>query len=95
MKLFYTPEAVDDLQKIRAFIEEKNPQAASRIGKGLVSRISGLLQLPYAGREVLKAPKPDIVRDLIVGKYVIRYLILEQAIYILRIWHHKENRKDI
>jgi len=94
MKLFYTPEAIDDLQKIRAFIEEKNPQAASRIGKGLVLRISELLQFPYAGKEVAKAPRPNIIRDQIVGKYVVRYLVADQAVYILRIWHHKENWKS-
>jgi len=42
------------------------------------------------GVKVAFAPEPDVVRDLIMGNYLARYLITEKVIYILRIWHHKE-----
>ncbi|MCK5354007.1 MAG: type II toxin-antitoxin system RelE/ParE family toxin [Methyloprofundus sp.] len=33
-----------------------------------------------------------MVRDLIIGNYIARYLIRSKKIDILRVWHHKENR---
>ena len=31
-------------------------------------------------------------QDLITGDYIVRYAVLEEDIYILRIWHGKEDR---
>lgn len=42
---------------------------------------------------VLKAPDSEQIRDLYIGNYAVRYLIAEEIIYILRIWHNKENEK--
>jgi len=44
--------------------------------------------------QVNKAPNPEIMRDLIQGKYIVRYLILDKTINILKVWHHKEDRTD-
>ncbi|NOQ94219.1 MAG: hypothetical protein GQ547_06250 [Methylophaga sp.] len=38
-----------------------------------------------------QAPNPEIVRDLIIGNYIARYLIRAKKIDILRVWHHKED----
>ncbi len=46
------------------------------------------------GLPVNKAPDPEIIRDLYVGKYTARYLLDNFNIYILRIWHNKENEKN-
>ncbi len=32
-----------------------------------------------------------MIRDLMIGKHIVRYLIRSQDIYILRVWHQKEN----
>jgi len=42
--------------------------------------------------EVDEAPNPEVVRDLILGNYIVRYLLTVNEVYILRIWHHKHNR---
>ena len=47
------------------------------------------------GLPVLKAVDPEILRDLYIGDYTLRYLIAEETIYILRVWHHKENEKNL
>ncbi len=83
MKIQYSPEAIGDLIRIREFIEIKNPNAASRIAKSL---------FPYLGNEVELAPDPKVIRDLYIGKYMARYLLHSNDIYILRIWHQKESR---
>lgn len=91
MIISYTPEAVDDLQRLRAFIAEKNPTAAQKIAEELLTGIAMLKELPNLGRKVAKAPNPEIMRDLSVSLYIVRYLILGEEIHILRIWHKREN----
>jgi len=92
MKLSYTPEAITDLIRLRAFIEKKNSRAANKIAQSLKKGISQLKTFPYLGVEVELAPDPEIIRDLIIGNYIARYLIHSKQIYVLRIWHHKEMR---
>ncbi|MBT3724350.1 MAG: type II toxin-antitoxin system RelE/ParE family toxin [Gammaproteobacteria bacterium] len=91
MKVSYTPESIGDLQRLREFIEIKNPQAAQRIAKSIIKGITQLKTLPLLGVEVDKAPNPEMVRDLIIGNYIVRYLVGSE-INILRVWHHKEKR---
>jgi plasmid stabilization system protein ParE len=89
--VFYTPEARDDLQRLRAFIAENNPAAAQKIAADLLAGIAMLKEPPYLGRKVEKAPNPEIMRDLSVSLYIVRYLILGDEIHILRIRHKREN----
>lgn len=77
-----------------AFIAEKNPIAAQKIAEELLTGIARLKEPPNLGRKVEKAPNPEIVRDLSVSLYIVRYLILGEEIHILRIWHKRENRSN-
>lgn len=92
MNLKYTKEALQDLIRLKEFIEIKNPDAAQRIASELVSDIEDLTIFPKMGFEVKDAPEPDIMRDIYILDYHVRYLALEKTIYVLRIWHQKENR---
>ncbi len=91
MKITYTPEAIGDLIRLREFIESKNPQAPQRIAKkNLIKGIKQLISFPLIGVMVEEAPEPEMVRDLIIGNYIARYLVYSNEVHILRIWHHKE-----
>jgi len=92
VNLLYSSEALADLVRLRDFISEHNPQAASRIAKDLVKRITCLEEFPEMGVGVAEAPDPDTLRDLIVGRYVVRYALHAETIFILRIWHGYEDR---
>jgi addiction module RelE/StbE family toxin len=92
MKLFYSKESISDLQRLRNFIREKNPDAAKQIGKSIRKGISKLKLFPYLGVKVNKAPDSQDTRDLITSNYIARYLVHNNRIIILRIWHHRENR---
>jgi len=92
MKITYTPEAINDLIRLREFIEDKNPQAAQRIAKALIKGIKQLKKFPLTGVEVEEAPDPEMVRDLIIRSYIARYLVHKDEVHILRVWHHKELR---
>lgn len=89
MKLLFTQSSQRDLVRLRNFIAEKNPQAARLIGQRLVTSINRLLDQPEMGIDVDELPG---TQDLITGDYIVRYAVLEDEIYILRIWHGKEYR---
>ena len=90
MKIIFTPESITDLVHLKKFVEQKSPKAANRMAKNILSGISKLKEFPNLGIEVKKA-KSDKIRDFILGEYIIRYLVLNKTIHILRIWHHKED----
>ncbi|HEB63120.1 MAG TPA: type II toxin-antitoxin system RelE/ParE family toxin [Gammaproteobacteria bacterium] len=92
MKLSYSREAISDLMRLKKFIATKNPEAAQKIAKSLRKGISQLKIFPYLGVEVEQAPNPEMIRDLMIGNYIARYLIQAKQIYILRVWHHKKER---
>ena len=95
MKIKYSPESIEDLQRVVAFVENKNPYAARRIAIDLQEGVERLKQFPHIGLPVLKAPDPESIRDLYAGHYTVRYLITEDIIYILRVWHSKENERNL
>ena len=93
MKLVYTDEAIEDLQRLREFIAVHNPSAAARIATELVGKIALLPDFPKMGTPVEMAPVPDSVRDMVFGKYVVRYSLHPSAIIILRVWHGLEGER--
>lgn len=95
MNLRFSPEAIDDLIRLREFIEEKNPVAAQRIAQDLLFGAEKLTVFPEIGLKVERAFDPNRIRDLFVGKYTVRYLIGDGEIIVLRVWHNRESEKDL
>ncbi|MEX0950832.1 MAG: type II toxin-antitoxin system RelE/ParE family toxin [Gammaproteobacteria bacterium] len=95
MKVRYSLESIDDLQRVVEFVEAKNSFAARRIAIDIQEGVARLKQFPKIGLPVLNATEPEQIRDLHLGNYTVRYLIVEEGIYILRIWHDKENEKNL
>ena len=94
MRIRYAVEAIHDLERLRAFVESKNPHAARRIAAEILDGIENLAVFPDMGLPVRRAPDPKLIRDLFVGNYTVRYLREENSITILRIWHGRESEKD-
>jgi plasmid stabilization system protein ParE len=92
MRLVYSEDAVADLARLRVFIAEKDPAAAARVAADLVARVEHLGRFPNLGRSVVDAPEADIVRDAVFGNYVVRYSVHGDAVVVLRVWHHYEDR---
>ena len=95
MKIVYSQEAIEDLQRVVEFVENKNPFAARRIAIDLQQGVEKLKQFPEIGLPVLKAPDPKNIRDLYIRNYTVRYLITDEVVYVLRIWHNKENERNL
>ena len=92
MKLVYTDDAIEDLMRLREFIAVHNPSVAARIAAELVGKIELLTDFPKLGTPVEMAPIPDTVRDMVFGKYIVRYSAHPSTIIILRIWHGLEDK---
>lgn len=90
MKLRFSRSAVDDLKRLRQFIEEKNPPAAQRMAEYLVRKINNLCHQPNMGVLVGDKLNPRL-RDLIIKDYKIRYLADDREVLILKVWHQKED----
>ena len=93
MKLVYTDEAINDLKRLREFVAVHSPSSAARIATELVGKIELLPDFPKMGAPVEMAPVPDSVRDIVFGKYVVRYSVHASAIIILRVWHGLEGER--
>lgn len=91
MELKWTSKALSDLARLNEFLAPVNRSAAARTVQSLTSAPTSLLENPRIG-ERLEEFDPRDVRRILVGHYEMRYEIQEATIYILRLWHTRENR---
>lgn len=91
MRLHWSSKALSDLARLHEFLAAVNKPAAARIIKSLTGAAAGLVNNPHIG-EKLEEFEPCEVRRILVGRYEIRYEILESTIYVLRLWHTREER---
>ncbi len=85
-----TDEADADLRNVVAFLAQKSPAAAERIGLELVDLIFSLDHLPHRGTPVKERPA---LRKIALRHYLVIYRVNEAAslVEIVRIW---DNRQD-
>lgn len=91
MNIKWTSKALSDLVRLYEFLLPVNKSAAVRIIQSLSNAPSKLKDHPRLG-EKLEEFDPREVRRILVGHYEMRYEIQESAIFILRIWHTREDR---
>ena len=91
MRIQWTSKGSADLVRLHAFLEQVAPDAAARIVQQLARAPNRLIDYPRIG-EKLQAYEPREVRRIIVGPYEMRYEIAAGTIFILRLWHGRENR---
>lgn len=91
MDLKWTNKALSDLARLYEFLLPANQSAAARIVQSLVAAPATLMTNPRIG-EKLEEFEPREVRRLLVGHYEMRYEIQESTVYVLRLWHTREER---
>lgn len=94
MDIEYSHDALDDLERLRLFLEEAGAPYAQEMKFDIISGLQNLQLFPRMGLPVQRSPDPDVMRDWYIGKYCVRYLIGKDTIYVLRIWHGKENERN-
>ena len=91
MELKWTAKARSDVLRLHAFIELVNPRAAAGVVQALIAAPERLLEYPRLG-ERLEQFDPREVRRIFVGDYELRYEVATPTIYVLRVWHGREQR---
>lgn len=91
MRVQWTSKALSDLVRLHEFLAASNQPAAVRVVKSLTAAPNGLAVNPRIG-EKLEEFEPNEVRRILVGQYEMRYEIVESTIFVLRLWHTREER---
>lgn len=91
MELKWTNQGLSDLARLYAFLAAVNQPTAARTVQQLMAAPTTLLANPRIG-ERLEEFEPRDVRRILVGHYEMRYEIVDSTIYLLRLWHTRENR---
>ncbi len=91
MEAKWTSRALSDLARLYEFLAPVNRLAAARTVQSLTTAVSTLQLNPRLG-EQLEEFEPREVRRILVGHYEMRYEIQEAGLYVLRLWHTREDR---
>ena len=92
--ILFSPDAVEDVERLRSFLDRNNPDAARRAMALIWTAIDRLQEFPGLG---LPTGDPNI-RQIVVrfgaSGYIARYAALPGTddILVTRIWHGREAR---
>jgi plasmid stabilization system protein ParE len=87
-------DAVDDIERLRSFLDQNNPGAARRALASIWTAINRLQEFPELGMSTEDANLRQIVVRFGASGYIVRYAVLHEDgnILITRIWHGREAR---
>jgi plasmid stabilization system protein ParE len=91
MEVKWTNKGLSDLSRLFDFLVSIYRQTAVKTLQSLTAAPVRIFEQPKIG-ERLEEFDPREVRRLFVAHYEMRYEIRSNTLYILRIWHTKENR---
>lgn len=91
MGLKWTSKALSDLARLHEFLDPINRPAAARAVQTLTRAPTILLTNPRIGEQLFQF-EPREVRRLLAAEYEIRYEIVDETIYVLRLLHVREDR---
>jgi len=91
MLVKWTSKSLEDLVRLHAFLQPVNAKAATVVVSKLTTGAKRLEQHPRLGSPLPEFAPRD-VRRLIIGDYEIRYELIEDVVFILRLWHVREYR---
>jgi len=91
VRVRWTPRPAFDLRRLHNFLADKSPRAAANILQMLAHGPDRLKDFPRIGMRLEQFDEGE-VRRLILGDYEMRYEIDGETIWILQIWHGREDR---
>jgi plasmid stabilization system protein ParE len=92
--ILLAPDAVEDVERLRTFLDQNNPGAAQRALESIWTAIERLQEFPEMGMQTEDAGIRQIVVRFGSSGYIVRYAVLpgDHDILITRIWHGREAR---
>jgi plasmid stabilization system protein ParE len=88
------PDALADVERLRSFLDQANPGAASRAMVAILTAIERLQEFPDLGMPTGDAEIRQIVIRFGASGYIARYAVIPETgdIIVTRIWHGREAR---
>ena len=92
--IIFSPDAVEDVARLRAFLDQRNPGAAQRATAAILAAIERLEDFPDRGLPTGDADLRQIIVKFGASGYVVRYAVIPETrdVLITRIWHGREAR---
>jgi toxin ParE1/3/4 len=87
-KVIWSAAAIADLQNICSYIARDDPQAAGRMGRGILGHVRILSSFPLIGPTYPRGARGPL-REIVFRSYRIFYDVSEESrsVEILHVWH--------
>jgi plasmid stabilization system protein ParE len=87
-------DAVEDVERLRTFLDRENPDAARRPLAVIWAAIDRLQDFPALGMPTEDADIRQIVVRFGASGYIVRYVVLPETgdVLVTRVWHGRETR---
>jgi addiction module RelE/StbE family toxin len=83
--VIWSPQAIRDVESIRAFIAQDSPSYADLEARRIVAAVEQLRMFPESGRRVPERPHPTI-REIILSPYRIVYRLRDGVAEIVTVF---------
>ena len=93
MNILWSPEAIEDLASLRAYIAQNDPAAARRVALHIIHNIEQLLpDNPQMGRP----GRVPGMRELVIPKtpFSVPYRLHRNVVHILRVYHAARGNRE-
>lgn len=92
----WLPEALEDVERLYAFLSSKNPEAGQKAVKTILEGADMILAAPRIGRLMFNdTQRRELFMTFASGGYVLRYILEgDDTAVIIRVWHSKENKLE-
>ena len=92
--ILLSPDAVLDVERLRSFLDQNNPNAAKRALAMIWAAVERLQEFPALGMPTGDADIRQIMLRFGASGYIVRYVIVPETsdILVTRIWHGREAR---
>jgi plasmid stabilization system protein ParE len=87
-RVLLSPRAMKDIDRLEAWLLDKNASAAVRVGQVILDAVASLADLPERGRKA--GGQRAINAPFGASAYVIRYSVRGDTIVVTRIQHGRE-----
>ena len=93
-EIVWLPGAKQDIKRLFTFLKKKNPLAAKNAIKAIRAGAKQLEDYPEVGRPMSdKTARRELFMAYGSGGYVLRYIIDEDRVVVIRVWHAREKRR--
>jgi len=87
-KIVWSDAAIADLQEVCSYVAQHDPQAAGRIGRGILDHVRVLASFPFIGPTYPRGARGTL-REIVFRSCRIFYDVSEKSrsVEILHVWH--------